>query len=103
MTIYFSVAGGVVISVILPLIKALLPVPGSRALGRRIWPRIRPYVATGLFSLIVAVLVVAAMGDKLATPAQALIAGYMWDSTLQKLTTGNTAIGAATEKMGVAE
>ena len=92
MTIYFSVAAGVAISVILPLIKALLPVAGTRALGRQVWPRIRPYVATGIFSLLVAVLVVAAMGDKLTSWSAALIAGYTWDSTLQKLTTGNTAV-----------
>jgi hypothetical protein len=51
----------------------------------------RPYVATGIFSLVVAMLIVAAMGDQLNSWSTALIAGYAWDSTLQKLTTGNTA------------
>jgi hypothetical protein len=55
------------------------------------WQTIRPYVATGIFSLVAAVLIVAAMGDRLDSWSAALIAGYTWDSTLQKLTTGNTA------------
>ena len=92
MKIYFSAAAGVAISVILPLIKALLPIPGGRLPAGRTWLQIRPYVATGLFSLIVAVLVVAAMGAQLTSWSTALMAGYMWDSTLQKLTTGNTAV-----------
>ncbi|MDH3416635.1 MAG: hypothetical protein OEM64_10035 [Gammaproteobacteria bacterium] len=90
MTIYLSVAGGIVISVVLPLIRSVLPKPPVTLSARATWPTIRPYVATGLFSLIVALLIVAAMGDQLDTWSTALIAGYTWDSTLQKLTTGNT-------------
>ena len=89
MIIYLSVAGGVVISVILPLIRALLPKPPQALAGGNWWERIRPYVGTGIFSLIVAILIVAAMGDQLDSWSKALIAGYAWDSTLQKLTTGN--------------
>lgn len=90
MIIYLSVAGGIVISVVLPLIRALLPRPPKALAEGATWPTIRPYVATGVFSLIVALLIVAAMGDQLNSWATALIAGYTWDSTLQKLTTGNT-------------
>ena len=93
MVIYLSVAGGIVISVILPVIRALLPKPPAALAGGTKWERIRPYVATGIFSLIVAVLIVAAMGDRLDSWSTALIAGYTWDSTLQKLTTGNAALG----------
>lgn len=89
MIIYLSVAGGIVISVLLPLIRALLPKPPKALAGGTWWPRIRPYVATGIFSLIVAMLIVAAMGKSLDSWSTALIAGYAWDSTLQKLTTGN--------------
>jgi hypothetical protein len=49
-------------------------------------------VATGLFSLVVALLVVAALGSQLDTWSKALIAGELWDSTLQKATTGNIAL-----------
>ena len=91
MNIYLWVAGGIAISVILPLIRSLLPKPPPALRGKDKWLTIRPYVATGVFSLIVALLIVAAMGDLLNTWATALIAGYTWDSTLQKLTTGNAA------------
>ncbi len=92
MIIYLSVAGGVAISVILPVLRALLPRPPKTLAVVDRWERIRPYVATGLFSLIVAVLIVAAMGSRLDSWSTALIAGYTWDSTLQKLTTGNAAL-----------
>jgi hypothetical protein len=93
MIIYLSVAGGIVISVLLPLIRALLPKPPKALASGTTWERIRPYVATGFFSLIVAVLIVAVMGDRLDSWSMALIAGYTWDSTLQKLTTGNASVG----------
>jgi len=89
MKIYISVALGVAISVILPLIRALLPKPPSVLNKKPFWEVARPYIATGLFSLITAALVVAAMGTQLDTWQTALLAGYMWDSTLQKATTGN--------------
>jgi len=93
MNIYLWVAAGIAISVILPLIRSLLPKQPPALSGTDKWLTIRPYVATGVFSLIVALLIVAAMGDLLNTWATALIAGYTWDSTLQKLTTGNAAAG----------
>ena len=92
MIIYLSVVGGIVISVILPLVRALLPKPPIPLKDGMKWKTIRPYVATGIFSLIVALLIVAGMGDRLNSWAVALIAGYTWDSTLQKLTTGNVAL-----------
>ena len=93
MIIYLAVTGGIVISVILPLIRALLPKPLAALAGGIKRERFRPYVATGIFSLVVAVLIVAAMGDRLDSWSTALIAGYTWDSTLQKFTTGNAALG----------
>jgi hypothetical protein len=89
MIIYLSVTGGIAISVILPLIRALLPKPPAALRGQVNWERMRPFVATGVFSLVVALLVVAVMGDRLESWSTALLAGYTWDSTLQKLTTGN--------------
>ena len=89
MTIYFAVALGVAISVVLPLIRSVLPKPPSALQGKTYWQIAKPYVYTGIFSLIVAVLVVAAMRDQLDSWQAAVLAGYMWDSTLQKATTGN--------------
>jgi hypothetical protein len=92
MIVYLSVAAGVAISVLLPLIRALLPLPPQPLRGLPPWERCRPYIMTGIFSLVVALLVVAAMGSQLDTWSKALIAGYLWDSTLQKATSGNLAL-----------
>jgi hypothetical protein len=92
MKIYLCVMIGIVISVVLPLIRALLPNPPTALKGNRTWEAFRPYVATGIFSLIVALLIVASMGGQLDSWATALLAGYTWDSTLQKLMTGNASM-----------
>ena len=78
---------GIAISVLLPILTALLPKPLGRTLAAGVMPEIRPYLATGLFAVIAAVVVIAAAGEgaQTWTSAQALIAGYSWDSTLQKL------------------
>lgn len=89
MKIYFSVALGVAISVVLPLIRAKLPKPPIALRDGAYWEVVSPYVYTGIFSLVAAILVVAAVPDQLASWQTALLAGYMWDSTLQKATTGN--------------
>jgi len=93
MKMFFWVSLGIAISVVLPLIRAFLPKPPV-ALRNDTgwWEAVRPYVATAIFSLIVAALIVAGMGDRLNSWATALIAGYTWDSTLQKLMTGNAAV-----------
>lgn len=51
-----------------------------------VWPAARPYALLGAFSLLVALLVVAFLGDALTDWRSALIAGYLWDSTVQKIT-----------------
>lgn len=88
MIVYLSVAGGVVISVLLPVLRALLPKPPISMSGTK-RQRIGPYLYTGLFSLVAAVVIVAAFGDQLDSWRTALIAGYTWDSTIQKMITGN--------------
>jgi hypothetical protein len=93
MKMWFWVTLGIVISVLLPLIRALLPKPPAVLKSDHgWWEAVRPYVATAIFSFIMAALIVAAMGDRLNSWATALIAGYTWDSTLQKVMTGNTAL-----------
>jgi hypothetical protein len=90
MLIYASVVIGIIISVVLPLLRGLLPKPPSAIAGNNWW---KPYLYTGLFSLITALLVVAAVGSQLDSWSTALLAGYMWDSTIQKATTGNVSVG----------
>lgn len=91
-TMYPWVILGVAISVVLPIVRHALPATPSGALEAaappvwvRIWREARPYLALGLFSCIVGLLVLAAMGEQILDWRAALLAGYASDSTLQKL------------------
>ncbi|MFD1872102.1 hypothetical protein [Hymenobacter bucti] len=92
-TIYFATVGGVFVSVVLPLIRPLLPKPAVEAglmAGPTFWEIARPYIATGLFSLIVALLLVASAYNTehpFGYWYEAFVAGYLADSTLQKIST----------------
>jgi hypothetical protein len=80
---YLVVVVGILISVVLPILrKLLIPTPGD---PRGLWDRIKLYVLWGIFSLLTALLVVAFLGNTLSDWKAALIAGYAWDSTMQKI------------------
>jgi hypothetical protein len=89
--IYLSTMVGILLSILLPILVRVLPesVGGSLASGKskmmRIWEVIWPYLATGIFSALTALLVVAFLGDQLKDWRAGLLAGYSWDSTIQKL------------------
>lgn len=94
-TLYLWCVLGVTISIVLPILAAAVRVywPAQRAgpagLGadaKRFWPVVRPYIVLGLFSALTGIVVLFALGDQLKTIQTALLAGYAWDSTLQKLT-----------------
>ena len=86
METYLWVALGIALSVLIPIVKAALPVATPRAEPVDVWPFVRKYGVIGIFSLLVAILIVAfskeAIDDKWGL---AVIAGYAWDSTLQKI------------------
>ncbi len=82
---YLSVALGIAISVILPILREYLPKPTKERDVRAVWSIAKPYLVLGVFSLIVGLLIVAAGGETLEDWKVAFIAGYAWDSTLQKL------------------
>ena len=96
-TAYLWCALGIILSIVLPILRAMLPKPlsASEAKGvpvaigylQRIWPVVRPYLVIGLFSLFTAVLIVAAAGSSIEewTWNIAVLTGYAWDSTLQKV------------------
>ncbi len=93
---YIACAAGVILSIIIPVlakaVKKQFEIGGPSELSgfglliRSIWQLMRPYAIIGAFSLAVALIIVAFSGDTLKTWQGALIAGYLWDSTLQKVT-----------------
>ena|SRR5579859_7016687 len=85
---------GIVISVLLPVLSASVrtyfPAQKAGPAGilddaQSVWTAIKPYFILGLFSGLTAIIVVFALGDQIADVRAALLAGYAWDSTLQKL------------------
>ena len=87
LNVYLWCVAGIVISVVLPISSALLPKPIGRSLAAGLMPEIRPYLTTGVFALLAALVLMAAAGQGATdwTSGQALMVGYCWDSTLQKL------------------
>jgi hypothetical protein len=82
--IYLFVSAGVVVSIVLPILRGLLPKPkAARVAG--VWPILKPYVVVGAFSLLTGLLIVALLGDAMQDWRAAVLAGYAWDSTLQKV------------------
>jgi len=49
------------------------------------WSIAKPYLALGAFSLLTGLLIVAFVGETLKDWRAALLIGYSWDSTLQKI------------------
>ncbi len=82
---YIFAAIGVVISIVLPILRALLPTIAEPELRSTFTEEvIKPYLVVAAFSLVSAFLIVAGLESD-ATPEIALLAGYAWDSTLQKM------------------
>lgn len=82
--VYGFVVIGVAISVVLPILKRLLPTAKQAGI-QGVWVKIKPFIVIGAFSLLTGLLVVALLGNSVGDWRAALLAGYAWDSTLQKL------------------
>ena len=84
---YWFCVLGILISIVLPILRQLLPKPAFITTDIPAWKR---YAGVGLFSLITAVVVVAFGKNSVSSWLwyDALLAGYAWDSTLQKLVNG---------------
>ena len=82
---------GILISILLPIVRGLLPRPpavGAHAAANSFtafWNHAKPYAVVGLFSLLTGFLIVAFTWGTLHDWRAALLAGYAWDSTLQKI------------------
>jgi len=87
---YLGCVIGIVISVVLPILRALLPKPPAAAAApptflAALWEQAKPYLILGVFSLLTAILIIALTGDTVKGFKAGLLAGYLWDSTLQKI------------------
>ena len=90
---YLICSLGVLISVLLPVLRQYLPEVSKEkgetsGLGgplHTFWLVARPYFVMGIISLLIGLLVVAAMQETLTDWRAALLAGYAGDSTIQKL------------------
>jgi hypothetical protein len=78
---------GILVSIVLPILMQLLPKPAGSAKQSlaTFWEQAKPFVIVGLFSLLTGLLIVAFTWGTLKDWRAALLAGYAWDSTLQKL------------------
>jgi hypothetical protein len=103
MQLYLSCAGGIVVSILIPVVRAAVgrafPADANSRNGgqvvllpqlliaaiRGLWPLFRPYAILCVFSLLVAIVIVAFLQEKLVTWQSAFLAGYVWDATLQKI------------------
>lgn len=90
---YFAVAAGVVISVLYPILRQALPKPpagpaGLQAFLPRAWRFAKPYLALLIIALVTAPLIMAFLGDRLAGWPAALLAGFAWEATIEKVKTG---------------
>jgi hypothetical protein len=85
---YPYVVLGILISVALPILRGYLPKPMKFIDGDK--PLWKVYLGTGLFSLLAAVVIMALAGDAIKTwnRQTALLAGFAWDSLLQKAVVG---------------
>lgn len=80
---YIYVIGGILISLALPILRRMLPLPKPLLQPSDL----KPILIIGAFSILTGLLVVA-FGGAHANDWEwytALLAGYAWDSTLQKI------------------
>ncbi len=88
--IYLYVIVGIIISVVLPILRKAIPVPPKESryvsykFAERLWDIARPYLMLGIFSALAAIIIVASLGETLVDWKAAVLAGFAWDSLLQK-------------------
>jgi hypothetical protein len=78
-----SMAGGHLGTQRMPWRQALLPAVAKGV--RHIWPILRPYLELSAFSLITAVVILAFLDKPITSWRVGFAAGYLWDSTVQKI------------------
>jgi len=88
--IYFLVVIGIIISIVYPILRQAIPRPknAAPALLTRIWEALKPYIIVLIIALISAPLVIAFMGEKINNYESAILAGFAWESILEKIKNG---------------
>ena len=91
--VFLWIVAGVVLSVIIPVaVKTLAPTPKAKGLADNSFLDIlKPYFKYAFASMAVGFLtlvVVKYTGGQFTSWPQALMAGYLWDSTIQKIKQG---------------
>lgn len=86
---YFWCVVGVLISIILPILMQSIPQPagGTASVGgflSRLGRSAKPYIASVVASLLIALLLMAMTGDTFKDWKTALLLGYAWPSTFEK-------------------
>jgi len=85
--VYFLVVLGIIISIGLPILRALLPnVPTRQNFRSEFQSAARPYVIILPFSILAAFIVMAYLGNSVSNMEwfTAIIYGFTWDSIIQK-------------------
>lgn len=83
--IYLCIVAGIGISLILPILRKAIPsARGQPRFQSRFWDAFKNYLVILPFSLLVGLLMLATVTELLDWKT-ALLTGYAWDSTLQKL------------------
>jgi chromate transport protein ChrA len=90
---YLAVVAGIVISVLYPILRQALPRPRVGVAGvpgflPRAWNASKPYIVTLIFAFVTAPLIMAFLGDKLDSWPAALLAGFAWEATIEKVKEG---------------
>ena len=87
METYLYVVVGIVISIVLPILRALLPNPSLHFSANSTFMKetVKPYLIITTFSLVSAILICAGLPDDAMDCKAAILAGYAWDSTVQKM------------------
>jgi len=90
--LYALCVAGIAISVLLPVLWAAVRryFPQAAPAGFHDdavawWDVVKPYLVLGVASALTALLLMYALGDEIGDGRAAMLAGYAWDSTLQKL------------------
>jgi hypothetical protein len=87
---YGWVVVGILLSLLIPIIvKAIKSAGGdlgTRSAGSALWSFAKPYLLMGLLAAAVAIIIVAQIDFK--DWRAAVLGGYAWDATLQKIKAG---------------